>query len=65
MWVNKKEKSQASNKKIDTSSSNKYDKGKYLDKSRSTQITDTENPVNKDNKSRSISTTSLSEKLPK
>ena len=43
--VNKIEKSQALNKKIDTSSSNKPDKGRWLDKSRSTQTTDTENTV--------------------
>ena len=30
--VNKTEKSKASNKTVDTSSSNKSDKGKYLDK---------------------------------
>ena len=35
-----------------------------MDKSRYTQITDIENTVNKENKSRSISTTSLSEKVP-
>ena len=35
--VNKTDKSQASNKKVDTSSRNKYNKGKSLDKSRSTQ----------------------------
>ena len=63
--VKKIEKSQASNKKVDTYSSNKYDKGKSLDISRSTQRTDTENTVNKENKSRSISKTSLSEKVPK
>ena len=63
--VNKIEKSQASNKKVHTSSSNKYDKGKSLDKSRSTQITETENIVNKENKLRSIPSTSLSEKVPK
>ena len=44
--VNKTDKSQASNKKVDTSSSNKYYKGKSLDKSRSTQRTDTKNTVN-------------------
>ena len=45
--VNKIEKSQASNKKVDTSSSNKYDKFKSLDKSRSTQRTDTKDTDNK------------------
>ena len=62
--VNKTEKSQASNKKVDTSNRNKYDKGKSLNKSRSNIRTETENTFNKENKSRSISTTSLSEKEP-
>ena len=53
--VNKKYKSQASNIKIDASMRNKSEKVKLLDKSRSTQITDTENTVNIVNKSRSIS----------
>ena len=43
---NKIEKSQASNKIVDTPRSNKYDKVKTLDKSRSTQRNDTENTVN-------------------
>ena len=38
---NKTEKSKASNKTVDISSSNISDKGKSLDKSRSTQRTDT------------------------
>ena len=63
--VNKKEKSKASNKTVDTPRSNKTDKVKSLYKSSSTQRTDTENTVNKENKSRSISRISLSEKLPK
>ena len=46
--VNKKEKSQAS-KKVDTSSSNKSEKGKSLDKSRYTQGTETEDTVLKKN----------------
>ena len=49
--------------KVDTSSSNKSEKGKSLDKSRSTQRSATENTVNKENRSRSISTNSLSEKI--
>ena len=39
--VNKTEKTQASNKTVDTSRSNKYYKGESLDKQRSTQRTDT------------------------
>ena len=39
--VKKKDKSQASNKTVDTSRSNKSEKVKSLDKSRSTQITET------------------------
>ena len=49
--VRKKEKSQASNKTVDTSKRNKTDTVKSLNKSRSTQRTDTENTVDK---SRSI-----------
>ena len=56
---NKADKSQASNKIVDTPRSNKTDKVKSLDKSRSTQRNDTENTVDK---SRSISITSLSNK---
>ena len=52
--VNKTEKSQACNKRVYTLSSNKYDKRKSLDKSRSTQRTETENTVKKENKSRPI-----------
>ena len=63
--VNKTDKSQASNKNLDTSRSNKSDKVKSLDKSRSTERTDTENTVNTVNKSRYISRTSLYEKVPK
>ena len=55
--VNKTEKSQASNKTVDTSKSNKTDTGKSIDKSRSTQRTDTVNIVDK---SRSIPGTNLS-----
>ena len=40
--VNKIEKSQACNKTVDSPKSNKTDTVKSLDKSRSTQITDTE-----------------------
>ena len=54
---NKTEKSQASNKTIDTSSSNKSDKGKSFDKSRSTQRNEKENTFSKVNKSKSISRT--------
>ena len=61
--VNKTDKSQASNKKVDTSSRNKSDKGKSLDKSRSTKINYTEKTVNTVNKSRSISRASLSNKI--
>ena len=61
--VNKAEKS---NKiKIDTSSSNISDKGKSLDKSRTTQRSETEYTVKKVKKSRSISSASLSEKSTK
>ena len=63
--VKKTDKSQAYNKTVDTYRSNKYDKGKPLDKSRSTQITDTENTVNKENKSRYISRTSICNKSTK
>ena len=47
--VNKTDKSQASDKTVDTSSSNKSEKGKSLDKSKSTQITDTEDTFEKVN----------------
>ena len=57
------EKSQAYQKR--KSSSNKSDKGKSLDKSRSTQRTETEGTVKTVNKSRYISYASLSEKVPK
>ena len=57
--VNKTEKSKSSNKIVDTPRSNKTDKVKSIDKSRCTQITDTENTVNK---SRSIPRTNLSNK---
>ena len=63
--VNKTEKSQASNKKVDTSISNKSDKSNSFDKSRSNQITDTENTVNKENKPRCITKTSLCGKVTK
>ena len=63
--VNKTDKSQASNKKVDTSSSNKSDKGKSLDKSRSTKITETEHTVKTVDKSNSISSASLSEGVTK
>ena len=45
--VTKIEKSQASNKTVDTPKINKTDTVKSLDKSRSTQRTDTENTVDK------------------
>ena len=45
--VNKTEKSQASNKTVNTPKSNKIDTGKSLDESRYSQITDTENKVYK------------------
>ena len=45
--VNKTEKSQESNKKVDTPKVNKTEKVKSIDKSRSTQGTDTENTVDK------------------
>ena len=48
-----------------TSSSNKSDKAKSLDKSRSTKITETENTVKTVNKPGSISSTSISGKVPK
>ena len=53
--VNKKQKSQESNKTVDTPKINKSEKVKSLYKSRYTIITDTENMVKKVNKSRSIS----------
>ena len=58
--VNKTEKSQASNKKVGTSKSNKTDKVKSIHKSRSTQRTDTENIIDK---SMSIQRTNLSNKI--
>ena len=61
--VNKTEKSQASNKTLDTSISKKSDKGKSLDKSRSAQRTGIGNTVNTVNKSRSVSGNSLSNKI--
>ena len=45
--VNKTQKSQASNKKVDTLRSNKTEKVKLIDESRSTQRNDTENIFNK------------------
>ena len=63
--VNKTEKSQASIKKLDTSSSNRSENGKSLDKSRYTQRPYTENTINKINKSRSNSRTGLSNKSTK
>ena len=55
----KTDKSQASNKIVGTPRRNKNHKVKSLDKSRSTQITDTENTVDS---SRSIPRTNLSNK---
>ena len=49
-------------KKKDKPISNKSDKGKSFDKSRSTKITETEETEKKRNKSRSISSSSLSDK---
>ena len=57
--VNKIEKSQAYNKTVDTPKSNKTDKVKSIDKSRSIQRTDTENTVDK---SMSIPRNNLSNK---
>ena len=45
--VKRTEKSQASNKAVETPKRNKTDKVKSIDKSRSTQITDTVNIVDK------------------
>ena len=56
---NKKEKSQASNKTVDTPQNNKTEKFQSIDKSISNQITDTENTGDK---SGSIPRTSLSNK---
>ena len=56
---NKTEKSQAYHKTVDTPRSNKTDKVKPVDKSRSNQRTDTEKVVNK---SRSVPRTNLSNK---
>ena len=50
---------------MDKCSRNKYDKGKSLDKSSSTQRTETEYTVKTVNKPRSISSASLSEKVQK
>ena len=63
--VNRTDKSQEYNKKIDTSSRNKSEKVKSLYKSRSTQIIETENTVKTVNKSRSILSDSLSGKSTK
>ena len=57
--VNKIEKSQASKETVDTPKSNKTDKFKSIDQSRSNQRTDTENTVDK---SGSIPRTNLSNK---
>ena len=58
--VKKTDKSQVSNKTVDTPRSNKTDKVKSLDKSRSNKRTDTENTVSK---SGSIQRTNLSDKI--
>ena len=58
--VNKTDKSQSSNKTVDTPKPNETYKLKSIDKSRSTQITDTENTVDK---SRYIPRTNLSNKI--
>ena len=58
--VKKTEKSQASNKTVDTPRRNKTDKVKPIDKSRSTKRTDTKNTVNR---SRYIPRTNLSNKI--
>ena len=57
--VNKTEKSQASNKTVDTPKRNKTETDKPLDKSRSAQIIDIENTVDK---SRSIPISNISDK---
>ena len=57
--VNKRDKSKAPNKTVDTPKINKFDKVKSIDKARSTQITDTEKTFDK---SRSIPVTDLSNK---
>ena len=62
---NKTNKPQASKIIQDKYISNKSDKGKSLDKSRSTQRTETEDTVKSVNKSRSISWYFLSEKSTK
>ena len=54
--VNRTDRSNASNKTVDTPKSNKTDKVRSIDKSRSTRITDTENKVDK---SRSVPRTNL------
>ena len=58
--LKKADKTQASNKTVDTPRSNKTNKVKSIDKSRSTQRTETENTVNK---SRYILRTNLSNKI--
>ena len=58
--VKKKEKLQVSKIKIDKSSSNKSEKGKSLDKSRSTKIIETEDTFKTVNKSRSVSSARVS-----
>ena len=62
---NKTQKPQASKRKKDKYTSNKPDKGKSLDKSRSTQRTETEDILKAVNKSRSISSASVFEKTTK
>ena len=61
--VKKIEKPQASKRIKDKSISIKSDKGISLDKSRSTQRTETEDTVESVNKSRSISSAILSDKI--
>ena len=63
--INTTQKSHAFNKTVDTSISNKYDKGESLYKFRYTQRTDTKNIVKTVNKSRSILRTSESNKSTK
>ena len=64
-WYSQQNKEIKSIKKIDTSSGNKYDKVKSLDKSRSTQRAETEDKLKTVDKLRSISSANLSEKVPK
>ena len=63
--VNKTDKSQASNKTLDTPKINITDKVKSMDKSRSTQITDTEYTVDKSRSTPGIDFSNISTRIEK